>query len=75
MARKYLQMGFTRSRRYTNYKGGVKYDKQHNYELLTKGTGDFRKALSAKLFYDKWQQAENTKEYALLKQQWKREYG
>ena len=26
MARKFLQMGFTRARRYTNYKGGRKYD-------------------------------------------------
>ena len=26
MARKYLQMGFTRSRRYANYRGGKKYD-------------------------------------------------
>ena len=26
MARKYLQMGFTRSRRYANHKGGKKYD-------------------------------------------------
>lgn len=25
MARKYLQMGFTRSRRYANYRGGKKY--------------------------------------------------
>jgi len=27
MARKFLQMGFTRARRYFNYKGGKKYDK------------------------------------------------
>jgi len=26
MARKYLQMGYTRARRYANYKGGRKYD-------------------------------------------------
>src|SRR5262245_44928136 len=26
MARKFLQMGFTRARRYANYKGGRKYD-------------------------------------------------
>ena len=26
MARKFLQMGYTRARRYTNYKGGKKYD-------------------------------------------------
>jgi hypothetical protein len=26
MARKFLQMGFTRARRYTNFRGGRKYD-------------------------------------------------
>ena len=30
MARKFLQMGFTRSRRYANHKGGRKYDAQGN---------------------------------------------
>lgn len=30
MARKFLQMGYTRSRRYANYKGGRKYDKEGN---------------------------------------------
>lgn len=30
MARKYLQMGFTRSKRYANYKKGIKYDKKTN---------------------------------------------
>ncbi|HCU44426.1 MAG TPA: DUF4385 domain-containing protein [Sphingobacterium sp.] len=30
MARKHLQMGFTRARRYFNYKGGKKYDKEKN---------------------------------------------
>ncbi len=30
MARKFLQMGFTRSRRYANHKGGRKYDAEGN---------------------------------------------
>ncbi len=30
MARKHLQMGFTRARRYFNYKGSKKYDKEKN---------------------------------------------
>jgi hypothetical protein len=37
MARKFLQMGCTRSRRYANYKSGRKYDKDKDYELS--GTG------------------------------------
>ena len=41
MARKFLQMGFTRARRYTNYKGGRKYDPADKHQL-EKGTGDPR---------------------------------
>jgi hypothetical protein len=33
MARKYLQMGFTRSRRYANHASGRKYD-QKTYDIL-----------------------------------------
>jgi len=40
MARKFLQMGFTRARRYANYKGGIKYDKAHDYAIKRRGTGD-----------------------------------
>ena len=75
MARKYLQMGFTRARRYTNYKGGIKYDKKHNYALNEKGTGDPEKAKSAAIFYDKWQQAEANATYAQMKKDWKAKYG
>jgi len=50
MARKYLQMGFTRARRYANYKGGKKYDQQKDYELLERGTGDPEKAKAAAIF-------------------------
>ena len=32
MARKYLQMGFTRAMRYAKYPGGRKYDEDGNYE-------------------------------------------
>ncbi len=50
MARKYLQMGFTRARRYANYKGGKKYDKNRDYQLLEKGTGEQEKAGAAAVF-------------------------
>ena len=73
MARKYLQMGFTRARRYTNYKGGKKYDK--DYQILSRGTGDPDKPISAKIFYEKWQQAESCPKYKALKQGWKKSQG
>jgi len=75
MARKFLQMGFTRARRYANYKGGVKYDKNNNYALLKKGNGDVEKVESADIFYLTWKKAENNKKYAFLKNAWKEKYG
>jgi len=75
MARKYLQMGFTRARRYANYKGGKKYDKEKNYEQLEKGTGEHEKALAAQIFYKKWKDAEKNSIYSNLKLAWKQKYG
>ncbi|MFL1781180.1 hypothetical protein ABSA28_00899 [Candidatus Hepatincolaceae symbiont of Richtersius coronifer] len=74
MARKYLQMGFTRARRYTNYKGGHKYDKTDDYKLLQKGTGEPQKAISADIFFKKWKLAENNNKYITFKTQWKEKY-
>src|ERR1044071_1738783 len=54
MARKFLQMGYTRARRYANYKGGRKYDKAADYALKPKGTGDPEKAESAAIFHASW---------------------
>ncbi|MDB6096912.1 MAG: hypothetical protein JWM09_1190 [Francisellaceae bacterium] len=73
MARKYLQMGYTRARRYTNYKGGKKY--LENGEDLPRGTGDPQKAISAEIFYKKWQQAEAKNKYKKLKENWKERLG
>ncbi len=75
MARKFLQMGYTRARRYANYKGGKKYDKENDYALLERGTGDPEKAESARIFYEKWQEAESHKDYATQKKHWKQHYG
>jgi hypothetical protein len=75
MARKFLQMGFTRARRYANYKGGRKYDKQRDYELKERGTGDPEKARSAQIFFDIWKKAEADPRYAARKKQWKENRG
>ena len=75
MARKYLQMGFTRARRYANYKGGHKYNKEHNYETLPKGTGEDEKARAAAVFFTKWKEAENNAVYKALKTEWKKVNG
>ena len=75
MARKYLQMGYTRARRYANYKGGKKYDAAHHYEQLERGTGDPEKAEAAKVFYERYKAVEANPQYAVLKKQWKHARG
>ena len=71
MARKYLQMGYTRARRYANYKGGRKFDKAHGYAPLERGTGETEKAAAADIFYKKWKQAEANEKYSAMKKAWK----
>lgn len=65
MARKFLQMGYTRSRRYANHKSGRKYA-QGSKELLPREE-DKVKAESAEIFYKKWQKAKEDKKYLELK--------
>jgi hypothetical protein len=73
MARKFLQMGFTRSRRYYNYKGGRKY--KDDGGLLERGTGDPKKIESSQFFYDRWREAEAHLLYSTKKKQWQKIYG
>jgi len=60
MARKFLQMGYTRARRYTNHKGGRKYDE--NGEILPY-TDDPIKAEAARIFKVKWDEAKVDPDY------------
>ena len=55
MARKFLQMGYTRARRYANYRGGRKYAARGT-RVLPRG-GDPVKAQSASIFYSAWREA------------------
>lgn len=75
MARKFLQMGYTRAMRYANYKGGKKYDKDNDYTQLEHGTGEAAKAESAAIFYSKWKATEANGTYTRLKSEWKKERG
>lgn len=74
MARKFLQMGFTRARRYTNYKGGRKYQKGSEQKMPI-GTGEPDKAISAKIFYEYWRRAEAEPQYKKQKAAWRKKYG
>lgn len=75
MGRKFLQMGYTRARRYANYKGGKKYDADNGHAELARGTGDPVKAESARIFYAKWKEAEAYPGYADRKADWKKRLG
>lgn len=72
MARKFLQMGYTRSRRYANYKGGRKYDE--NGEVRER-TIDEEKAKSAAIFEEKWIIVREDEEYLKLKKEHQKNYG
>lgn len=67
MARKFLQMGWTRARRYANHKGGRKYDKKMGKELPRTEIKD--KAEAAALFYKRYVTARRHAEYVRLKKQ------
>jgi len=77
MARKFLQMGFTRSRRYANHKGGKKYDGPvpddkkgqsgaHGRKELPRTEEDPVKAESARIFYKRYEEAKNDLDYQAL---------
>ena len=65
MARKFLQMGYTRSRRYANHKSGRKY-KEGTREVLDREE-DAVKAESARIFNEMWKKAREDTVYLGLK--------
>jgi hypothetical protein len=84
MARKFLQMGYTRSRRYANHKSGKKYDGPvpddkkgvsgaHGREQLPREE-DPVKAESARIFYEQWQKAKSDPVYQQMVQEHKERY-
>ena len=72
MARKFLQMGWTRARRYANHKGGRKYDKTTGEELPR--TEDSEKAAAAAVFYERYVTARQHAEYIRQKRQHQERY-
>ncbi|MEH7883938.1 DUF4385 domain-containing protein [Bacillus sp. JJ1609] len=72
MARKFLQMGYTRARRYTNYKGGRKYAEDGK---VKERQIDPVKAKSAAIFMDKWKLARTDEEYLRMKKEHQKNFG
>ena len=86
MARKFLQMGYTRARRYANHKGGKKYagpvpeDQKgrsgaHGRPELPRTEADPQKAQAAAIFKAKWDEAAANPEYRRLKAEHRAQYG
>lgn len=72
MARKFLQMGWTRARRYVNHKGGRKYDKKSGEELPR--TENVAKAKAAAIFYERYVTARQHPDYVRLKKKHLEQY-
>lgn len=72
MARKFLQMGYTRARRYANHKSGRKYAKKDG-SLLPYDT-DAVKAKSAAIFKEAWTRAKTDPDYLRMKQEHRLKY-
>ncbi|TMW70125.1 DUF4385 domain-containing protein [Alteribacter natronophilus] len=72
MARKFIQMGYTRSRRYANYKGGRKYDSDGN---INEREIDEEKAESARIFEKVWIRVREDEDYLKRKKAHQKKYG
>jgi hypothetical protein len=62
MARKFLQMGFTRALRYANHRGGRKYDRATG-RLLPRTPVDEEKAEAAEIFRRQWERVRTDPAY------------
>ncbi|EID6668198.1 DUF4385 domain-containing protein [Salmonella enterica] len=72
MARKFIQMGYTRARRYANYKGGKKYAEDGS--LNTRGN-DPIKAAAVTVFKGWWDKIRQDEDYLKRKRQHQARWG
>ena len=72
MARKFMQMGYTRARRYTNYKGGRKYKEDGTTHERVE---DPVKAKSAAIFKEYWDRIREDDDYLGRKKEHQKKYG
>ena len=72
MARKFIQMGYTRARRYANHKGGKKYGTDR--ELLPYEVNE-GKAAAAAIFKTCWDKIRADEDYLKRKKQHQKQYG
>ncbi|WP_456309711.1 DUF4385 domain-containing protein [Serratia proteamaculans] len=72
MARKFIQMGYTRARRYANHKGGKKYDADG--KLLPYEVNE-EKAAAAAVFKTCWDKIRADKDYLARKKKHQQAFG
>jgi hypothetical protein len=72
MARKFLQMGYTRSRRYANHKSGRKYEADG--KTVAPRDPDPIKAASAQIFKTAWEKVKQDPEYVAAKARHRQQY-
>jgi hypothetical protein len=76
MARKFLQMGFTRARRYANHPSGRKYDRATGEALPQAADWDANtKAESARIFYAYYAKANADPVYRRAKREHRQRFG
>ena len=71
MCRKFLEMGFTRSRRYANHKSGKKYDENGKVSPQEKDWATSDNANSAKLVKDARNRVTTDPKYIHMRKQWR----
>lgn len=89
MSKKFLQMGYTRARRYANHKSGQKYESNPQKKMTKveekkareqtlpqeEDWKDNEKAQAAEIFKEKWYRAKDNALYLTLKQRHLEKYG
>ena len=73
MCRKFLEMGFTRSRRYANHRNGKKYDKEGNVIPQEKDHAACHFATSATIFKKTRDVVAKNETYVKMRKQWRSE--
>jgi hypothetical protein len=71
MARKFLEMGFTRSRRYANHKSGRKYDSTGAVLPQEADSLTSVKAMAAQIFKEVRDRVAYDPEYVKMRKQWR----
>ena len=69
MAKKYLHMGFTRSRRYWNHSSGKKWTNDGEWKVLPYDRTEKRFYDSSLIFQRYWKMARENKDYLQMKKQ------